>query len=135
MGSMIQTRMFIGSLTVAHSLAAIYLDNGAGISWLVHLWEMGWILPLLLGVFGTLMTFAAAMEMLGHKGRACRELSASILGVLWITVWCYSWVGGADYTTFLSPVYIVFIAWAVFAEARAARQLAIFHRTTKEYGT
>jgi hypothetical protein len=119
--AMIRTRLLLSSLSIAHALAALLIPERSALRFTANVWDLGWQLPLLLGALAVLMLGSALAEFWGCKKRALHEFSASMLAVQWAVIWAYSWEGGADYLTFLAPVYVFFIGWAVVAEAHDRR--------------
>lgn len=128
-GSMIQTRLLLGSLSICHGCAGMYVTHDVGLSWLRRTIDMGWVIPFLLAFFGAVMVVAAIGEMLNHSGRLCRGVSAMMLWAMWLVSWVLSFSGGVDYVTFMAPIYLVFITWAAIAEARMARHRAIYQKS------
>lgn len=124
--SMIRTRLLLGSMALSHSLSALFLPTQSALFILSSVWSLSYWLPVLLGAFSTIMIAAALAEHYGHSYRNAHEFSASMLAAMWTVVWAYSWDGGADYITFLAPVHIFFIGWAVVSEAQVQR-----HKITK----
>jgi hypothetical protein len=123
-GSMLRSRVMLGSIAVAHGVSGLAFDYPAGISYLVTMQQAGWLYSACLIVFGSVMFVAAIGEWAGHKGRWCREFSAALLMVTWIAVFKHSFEGGADSLTILAPMYFMFTAWSWYVEARAARRAA-----------
>ena len=70
------------------------------------------------------MTLAAMAEIRGHCSRWPREFSASLLTVTWVGIFFYSFEGGIDTVTLISPVMVGAIIWSWISEGRVARVIA-----------
>ena len=126
--AMVRPRLLLGSLALSHSLAAFALGGHNPPYIVSELLTHSWWLPILLSGFAGLMLLSAALEFFGYPQRALHEFSASMLATTWAVIWTYSWIGGADYITFLAPVHVFFIGWSVVSEARLQRTKLV--RTT-----
>ena len=122
--TMTRCRVIIGLLSIVHGIGGYFFTYGIGLSGIVRAEEDGWLWPVMLILFGGMMTLSAVAEIRGHCARWPREFAASLLSVTWIGVFFYSFEGGADTITLLSPVMIGAIIWSWVSEGRVARIIA-----------
>ena len=109
---------------MAHGVGAYFLKAGSGLSSIVHSDEFGWLWPVFLVLFGGMMALSALAEIRGKGTRAARELAASLLSVTWVGLFFYSFEGGANTLTLISPVMVGAVIWSWISEGRVARIVA-----------
>ena len=122
--TMTRCRVIIGLLSIVHGIGGYFFNYGIGISGIVRAEQDGWLWPVLLIIFGGSMTLAAVAEIRGHCSRWPREFSASLLTVTWVGIFFYSFEGGIDTITLISPVMVGAIILSWISEGRVARVIA-----------
>lgn len=128
MTTMWRTRLMIGLLSTSQGAGALIFAQGEGLAALVRLDAWGALFAWALIGFGLLMVVMAAAERRGIGHRWARELSSSMLGVAWLAVFYHSFTLAPATITIKAPIYILFCAWAWWAEADDARRRIIAAR-------
>ncbi len=124
LSTMTRTRILIGLLSIIHGMGGYFFNYGIGLSGIVRSDPHGWLWTVFLVLFGGMMILSAIAEMRGCKARWSRELSASLLCVTWIGIFFYSFEGGPDTLTLISPIMFGACLWAWISEGKVARIVA-----------
>lgn len=120
--SMIQTRMFLGALSIAISIGSVKVPQPTGFAWIVQYTYQGYLWPVVLGAIGTVCLISALLDQFGKDNHFCREVSVILLAANWLAILFASLEDGIpDPITFVAPVFIFFCAWAAWAQARNLR--------------